>query len=82
MIFNSHLLLSSILRLSDSNTLLFLTHISYSHQSYAYLIVIHSLHPTMTFPNQPGNFILSGSFFRMITRLIASFVGVGVIGHG
>ncbi len=62
---------------------MFLTQISYSHQSYAYLMVILSLH--LIWHSQ---IIMAISFTHwvlfpcMISNLIASFVGASVIGHG
>jgi hypothetical protein len=59
-----------------------ITHISYSHQSYATLIVMLSLHLNMTFPYHSDIFLPFGVFFCMILCLIALFVGASVIGHG
>ena len=56
--------------------------ISYSHQSYANLIDT-ILTPNLDIPKSLWHFFYPlGLFFRMISRLIASFVGVSVIGHG
>ncbi len=56
--------------------------ISYSHQSYANLIDT-ILTPNLDIPKSYWHFFYPlGLFFNMISRLIASFVGASVIGHG
>ncbi len=56
--------------------------ISYSHQSYANLIDT-ILTPNLDSPKSYWHcFYHLGLFFLMISRLIASFVGASVIGHG
>ncbi len=56
--------------------------ISHSHQSYANLIdTILTLN--LDIPKSQWHFFLPfGSFFRIISPMIISFVGVSIIGHG
>ena len=57
--------------------------ISYSQQTYASMIVKLSLQPKMVLPHHAGKFCTSKQrFFLHDFTLIASVMGVSVIGHG